>query len=115
MRIMWSANTLLFFLCFSSPSFACGPAEQTWTWAGVNQYRPEQCSCEELRTALNEEQVIYLGTYWKGIYLFSSPEECRQSFSQNPRKGEVRDKKGRECKIGFSCLGKHMASLKTNK
>ncbi|MCB0385989.1 MAG: hypothetical protein KDD43_11400, partial [Bdellovibrionales bacterium] len=109
------AVSLLFSLGLSLPCFACGPAEQTWTWAGVNQYQPDQCSCEELRTALTEEQVIYLGTYWKGLYLFSSPEECRQSFSQKPRKGLVRDSKGRECHLGFSCLGKHMAQLKGSK
>ena len=104
-------SILFISLGMASSASACGPQEQAWTWAGVNQYQPNQCTCEELRTALSEEQVIYLGNYWKGLYVFSSPAECRASFSHRARRGKIQDKEGRPCRLGFSCLGKQTAHL----
>ncbi|MCC7404873.1 MAG: hypothetical protein IT288_10800 [Bdellovibrionales bacterium] len=81
-------------------AWACGPLEQAWTWVGVNQYRPEQCSCEELVTALNEEEVLYLGTYWQGVYLFSRADRCELGLTKS---GKVIDKTGQACELGFLC------------
>lgn len=84
-------------------SLACGPQNQDWTWAGVNQYRPDECTCEELRLALNEEEVVYLGDHWTGTYLFSKSGDCEKSSLKSTGEGRVKDRRGQSCQLGFQC------------
>lgn len=105
----WNLILKVFFgLAFSLSNFslgalACGPQEQDWTWGGVNQYQPEECTCEELELALNEEEAVYLGNLSKGTYLFSSSTDCESSLLQSIQRGQVKDRKGHQCDIGFQC------------